>query len=268
MRQSYFSTIIIGFIFLVLCPFKTIKGQEKGLMIDRIEDLECNVDGIDSIISYMHADGYNTAYLYVSKFWFENFPALNDTLINKLKQAGISPHAVVSPSSYEPMSLLLYKDLLVGYDGIFIEFEFWDNGDDFREFKRFCKQLKSYLPDKIITHYIGWPGKHFAEGVKRLRFMGEISNRIAVHMYRHEVDLDFVRNRIKAIDVAGYEEESPFEIFVLYSTEPAFMANKLKEATTDEIHSKVTQEIYNNINFLSGRISGQIWFKSSDLIEY
>ncbi|MGB0167246.1 MAG: hypothetical protein ACPF8V_10380, partial [Luteibaculum sp.] len=98
--------------------------------------------------------------------------------------------------------------------------------------------------------------------------MEEISNRIAVHLYRPEVDIDFVRNRLLGINKVGKKTKQTMRVQMLYSSEPPFMMHKLRETEVEEVHEEFMEAYRDRLNYDHVSIEGYIWFKASDLVGY
>ena len=263
------ATGIALYLFLVVFSLNMF-GQDfkNGLMVDKMETLACSPQKVDSLNQWIDQNGVDAVFLYVSHRWFVNYPNANDSLLDYYHKKGIAVYAVVSPSSTENQTITRYSQYLEKYDGVFFEFEYWHNQMTFAAFKDFTRGLKNALPDKEMLNYIGWPADTYFNGLRRLKFMHMISPNLAVHMYRKNVDLQYVRNRLTAIDQISGERDTKSSFWILYSSEPIYMGDMLKQKSIAEIHDAFLKE-YKYLNHLENiNLKGQIWFKASDMVPY
>ncbi len=240
----------------------------RGLLVDRLEALSCDSTGQANVLEYAQAHGVNRVYLYLSALWFSENPKALDSMITEYHQRGVAVWGIVSPSSFEPMPLEQYAQNLQALDGIFLEYEYWANGDPFWKYKWFVSRLRYALPGKPFVHYIGWPATGFNAMVRRLRFMVKHGEEITVHLYRSDIDLSFVKPRLAALQKVGASRREPVKVSMLYSSEPGYMMHKLQKYTPQEIHQQFEQEYQEHLQYPNLALQGWNWFKASDMVGY
>lgn len=240
---------------------------EKGLFIDRLEALYCDVKASKAVIDYLEEEQFSQAYLYVSKTWFDNYANYSDSLLTAIKALDIEVYAVISPSSMEGEKEDEYAKYLRDFDGFFFEFEFWHLPIKVRDLKKAYRALKARYPEKTYMNYIGWPGETYYSGLPTLKRMARQSKKFAVHMYRKNVDYQYVINRLTALNQIAGELRSVIDINMLYSSEPTYMGELLKEKSLEQIQAEFMIQFKKN-NFPHLRMRGALLFKASDLVGY